>query len=121
VLTFPFPQVRVHRVSSEDTQSGAVHAVCETAVRGPGPAGVRTGGGLIRAVRIDDDSMMVEINGVILDRADRKGEWWRVGGWPRLLTRNQAITALAVAEWLLSGRDSDSPLLAAWRGELADD
>lgn len=27
---------------------------------------------------------------------------WRVDGWPYLLTRNQAITALTLAEWLRS-------------------
>jgi hypothetical protein len=34
------------------------------------------------AVRINDDSMAVEINGVTLDRAERQGERWRVDGWP---------------------------------------
>ncbi len=73
------------------------------------------------AVRINDASMGVEINGVTLDRAEREGELWRVDGWPRPLTRNQAITALTLAEWLLSDRDPDSPHAAAWRSELADD
>jgi hypothetical protein len=42
------------------------------------------------------------------------------GGWlARLLTRNQAITALTLAEWLRSGMDPDSPHAAAWRAELA--
>lgn len=38
----------------------------------------------------------------------------------RLLTRNQAITALTLAEWLVSGMDPDSPHVAAWRADLAD-
>jgi hypothetical protein len=73
------------------------------------------------AVRINDDSMSVEINCVTLDKAERQGELWRVNGWPRLLTRNQAITALTLAEWLQSGKDPDSPHAAAWRTELAND
>jgi hypothetical protein len=68
------------------------------------------------AVRIDDDSMVVKINAATLDRAEREGELWLVDGWPRLLTRNQAITALTLAEWLLSGRDPDSQHVAAWPG-----
>jgi hypothetical protein len=73
------------------------------------------------AVRINNDSMAVKINGATLDRAERQGALWRVDGWPRLLTRNQAITALTLAEWILSGNDPDSPHAAAWRAELADD
>lgn len=72
-------------------------------------------------VRINDDSMAVVIDGVTRDRAERQGDLWRVDGWPRLLTRNQAITALTLAEWLRSGRGPDSPHAAAWRAELADD
>jgi hypothetical protein len=72
-------------------------------------------------IRINDDSMTVEINGVTLDRAERQGDLWRVEGRPRLLTRNQAITALTLAEWLHSGKDPDSPHAVAWRAELADD
>lgn len=34
------------------------------------------------AVRINDDSMAVVINGVTLDTAERQGELWRVTGWP---------------------------------------
>ena len=71
------------------------------------------------ALHINDDSMSVEINGATIDAAVRLDNLWRVTGWPRLLTGNEAITALTLAERLLSGRRADAPCVAAWRKELA--
>ena len=71
------------------------------------------------SVHINDDSMSVDINGATVKAVFRLGGLWRVAGWPRLLTRNEAITALTLAEWLLSGRSADAPCVAAWREELA--
>jgi hypothetical protein len=42
-----------------------------------------------------------------------------VTGWPRLLTRNEAITALVLAERLLAGYGDDDPFVAGWREELS--
>jgi hypothetical protein len=73
------------------------------------------------ALRIDDDYMSLELNGTkTAHAAVRVGLLWRVTGWPRLLDRNEAITALTLAEWLLSGRSTDSPCVRAWREELGD-
>jgi hypothetical protein len=71
------------------------------------------------ALHIKDDSMSVEINGATVKAAVRLENLWRVTGWPRLLTRNEAITALTLAERLLSGGNADAPCVAAWREELA--
>jgi hypothetical protein len=71
------------------------------------------------ALHISDKSMSLEINGATVNAAVRLGSLRRVTGWPRLLNRNEAITALTLAEWLLSGRSADAPCVAAWREELA--
>jgi hypothetical protein len=60
------------------------------------------------AININDDSMSLEVNGATVNAAIRLGSLWRVTGWPRLLTRDEAITALALAERLLSGRSADA-------------
>jgi hypothetical protein len=52
-------------------------------------------------VHITDDSMSLEIGGATVNAAVRLDNLWRVTGWPRLLSRNEAITALTLAEWLL--------------------
>jgi hypothetical protein len=72
------------------------------------------------ALHIDDDHMSLKLDGAEARAAVRIGALWRVTGWPRLPNRNEAITALTLAEWLLSGRDAHSPGAAAWREELND-
>jgi hypothetical protein len=71
------------------------------------------------ALHINDDSMSVEINGAAVKAAVRLDNLWRVTGWPRLLTRNEAITALVLAERLLAGYGGDDPFVAGWREELS--
>ncbi len=71
------------------------------------------------ALHINDDSMSLEINGVAVKAAVRLDSLWRVTGWPRLLTRNGAITALVLAERLLAGYGDDDPFVAGWREELS--
>ena len=71
------------------------------------------------SVHINDDSMSVDINGATVKAVFRLGGLWRVAGWPRLLTRNEAITALTLAECHLSGRNTETPCVAAWREELS--
>ena len=71
------------------------------------------------ALHINDDSMSVEINGATVKGAVRLDNLWRGIGWPRLLTRNEAIVALTRAEWLLYGRSADAPCVVARREELA--
>jgi hypothetical protein len=64
------------------------------------------------ALHINDDSMSLEINGAAVKAAVRLDNLWRVTGWPRLLTRNEAITALVLAERLLAGYGDDDPFEA---------
>lgn len=71
------------------------------------------------AVRINDDSMTLEINGEVVSAAACVGGRWRVTGWSRLLTRNEAITALVLAERLAAGYGDDDPFVIGWREELA--
>jgi hypothetical protein len=71
------------------------------------------------AVRINDDSMSTEINGEVVGAAACAGSMWRVTRWPRLLTRNEAITPLVVAERLAAGYGDGDPFVIGWREELA--
>ena len=72
------------------------------------------------SIKINDDSMSLEINGADITAAVRLDHMWRVTGWPRLLTRNEAITALTLA----SGPDHPAcPVHGGWPplgGEHAD-
>ena len=71
------------------------------------------------AIQIDDDFMILEIDGTIVAEAKRRaGVGWEVTCRPRLFDRNHAIAALTVIEVLESGRHSDDPLVLALRGEL---
>lgn len=70
------------------------------------------------ALHVDDDYMTLELDGTRTHAAVRVGSLWRVTGRSRLLDRNEAITALVLAEWLLSGHSADAPCAVAWREEL---
>jgi len=71
------------------------------------------------AIKIDDELMTLEIDGNVIAVAERRtGGWWEVTRWPRFFDRNQAITALTVAELLENGYRSDDPLVLALREEL---
>lgn len=70
-------------------------------------------------IKINDDSMYLEIDGIVIATAmERTDGWWEVSSWPRFFDRNQAITALTVTELLHGGRDGDDPLVRALREEL---
>lgn len=70
-------------------------------------------------IKIEDDLMSLEVDGTVVATArTRPGGWWEVSYWPRFFDRNQAITALTIAELLESGRDSNDPLVRALREEL---
>jgi len=71
------------------------------------------------AIKINDDCMMLEINGEVISQAQwRSGGWWEVDYWPRSFDRNQAITALTVTELLATGHGDDDPLVVALREEV---
>jgi len=70
-------------------------------------------------IKITDDSMCLEVDGVVIATARKRADcWWEVSHWPRFFDRNQAITALTVTELLESGRDSNDPVVMALREEL---
>jgi hypothetical protein len=70
------------------------------------------------SIKINEDFMSLEINGAEV-AAVRLDHLWRVTGWPRLLSRNEAITALTLAERLGNGYGDDDPFVAGWREELS--
>jgi hypothetical protein len=71
------------------------------------------------SIHISDHHMHLEINRQIIATAVEDGQgWWRVTHWPRLLRRNQAITALTVTELLATGYGSTDPVVTALRAEL---
>ena len=78
------------------------------------------------STNINDDCMSLEIDGRVIATAkfrehaaaDGHGTWI-VSSYPgRLFTRNQAITAMLLAERLAVGYGEDDPFVVGWRGEL---
>ena len=78
------------------------------------------------AARIEDEFMTAEYDGRVIATArysaraaaDAQGAWF-VSGLPRrLFTRNQAITAMLLAERLAAGYGDDDLFLIGWREEL---
>jgi hypothetical protein len=79
------------------------------------------------SIHIAEEFMSVEIDGRVVATArfsrhaaaDGRGAWI-VSSEPgrRLFSRNQAITALTVAELLSAGSAEGDPLVTALRGEL---
>jgi hypothetical protein len=76
--------------------------------------------------RIDDNFMTAEYDGRVIATAryyahaaaDGQGAWV-VSGFPRrLFTRNQAITAMVLAERLAAGYGDDDLFVIGWREEL---
>jgi hypothetical protein len=78
------------------------------------------------SLRIDNESMSLEVNGRVIATArfaphaaaDGHGAWIVSDRSARLLTRNQAITALTVTELLAIGHRPDHPLVLAFEEEL---
>jgi hypothetical protein len=78
------------------------------------------------AARIDDDFMTAEHGGRVIatarcckDALDNGRGVWAVSGRPgRFFTRNQAITAMVLAERLAAGYGDGDPFVIGWREEL---
>jgi hypothetical protein len=78
------------------------------------------------AARIDDEYMTAEHDGRVIATARYSAHAtadgqraWMVSGLPRrLFTRNQAITAMVLAERLAAGYGDDDPFIIGWREEL---
>ena len=78
------------------------------------------------AARIDDDIMTAEFGGRLIAiarysshaAADGQGAWIMSDYPGRLFTRNQAITAMVLAERLAAGYGDDDLFVIGWREEL---
>jgi hypothetical protein len=70
-------------------------------------------------ITIEDYSMTAQFNGAVIASAIWVGgDEWTFDAWPRYFTRNQAITALTIAERLAAGYGHDDPVVVAWCEEL---
>jgi hypothetical protein len=71
------------------------------------------------AININDNFMSLEIDGKVIATAARvSGGEWVASTWPRYFDRNQAITALTLAERLATGYGEEDAHVIAWREEL---
>ena len=78
------------------------------------------------STKINDDSMALEIDGRLIAIANFsehaaahcRGAWIVSSHPGRLFTRNQAITAMVLAERLAAGYGDDDPFVLGWREEL---
>ena len=78
------------------------------------------------AIRIEDNFMTLEVDGAVVATArfskdaaaDGNGAWIVSTPSPRLFYRDQAITALTLAERLAAGFGDDDPFVKGWRKEL---
>ena len=77
-------------------------------------------------IEISDEYMIATVGGEVAATArwswhaaaDGKGAWIVSTHPARLFTRNQAITALTLAERLAVGYGDDDPFVVSWRKEL---
>ena len=78
------------------------------------------------AEQINDEYMTAEWDGRVVataryrrDAVDDGRGVWAISGWPgRVFTRNQAITAMVLAERLAAGYGDDDLFVVGWREEL---
>ncbi|HUK67272.1 MAG TPA: hypothetical protein VLW50_00700 [Streptosporangiaceae bacterium] len=68
------------------------------------------------ACTISEDSITMEFDGAPATVAVCLDDLWQITWWPRLLTRDEAITALTLAEQLLAADGGNS--FVATREEL---
>ena len=77
-------------------------------------------------IEFSDETMVLAVDGEIVATArfnqhraaDGNGAWVVSTHPARLFTRNQAITALVLAERLAAGHDDNDPFVIGWREEL---
>ncbi|GAA4375693.1 hypothetical protein GCM10023088_33490 [Actinomadura verrucosospora] len=72
------------------------------------------------SLRITEDTMTAVVNGEVIATGTRTDCGWHVTSWPRPLDRNAAITALMLAERLIT-HGNDDPCAREWRRELGRD
>jgi hypothetical protein len=71
------------------------------------------------ALRITENTMVTDLNGEIIATATRAPDGWHVTTWPRPLDRNSAITAMSLAERVITHGEDDLCVME-WRRELAN-
>ncbi|MFD0851168.1 hypothetical protein ACFQ07_02995 [Actinomadura adrarensis] len=71
-------------------------------------------------IEIKEAQMTATHQGVVIAKAVRVDGAWHATTWPRPLTRNEAITALAIAE-LEAANGPHDPVAASLREELPCD
>ncbi|GGQ39101.1 hypothetical protein BKA00_003164 [Actinomadura coerulea] len=69
------------------------------------------------SLRITEDTMAAVVNGEAIVTGTRSECGWHVTTWPRPLDRNAAITALMLAERLIT-HGEDDPCAREWLREL---
>ena len=70
-------------------------------------------------LRITDTRIVLEVGGMAIGDATARADGrWDVSTWPVLLDRNQALTALKIAELLAHGHCAHHPLVVTLRAEL---
>jgi hypothetical protein len=69
------------------------------------------------ALEITETTMTATTNGKVIATGTRSDCGWHVATWPRPLDRNAAITALMLAERLVT-HGEDDPCAIEWRREL---
>jgi hypothetical protein len=70
------------------------------------------------ALEITETTMTATIKGEVIATGTRMADVWHVTTWPRPLDRNAAITALSLAERVVT-HGEDDPCVMEWRRELA--
>jgi hypothetical protein len=71
------------------------------------------------ALVITETTMTATHNGKVIATATRTADHWQVTTWPHPLPRNDAITAMTLAELTLTHGETH-PCVIALREELAD-
>ncbi|HUY48829.1 MAG TPA: hypothetical protein VMV92_24455 [Streptosporangiaceae bacterium] len=71
------------------------------------------------AIIIEEYFMRAEFNGSVIATAScASGDRWTIDADARRFTRNQAITAMVLADYFAEGYGDDDPFVIGWREEL---
>src|SRR5690606_41413553 len=76
------------------------------------------GGEVSMALEITETTMTATVNNEVIATATRTGDAWQVSTWPRPLDRSSDITALSLAERVIT-HGEDDPCVMECRRELA--
>jgi len=74
------------------------------------------------AIEINDHTMQLRIDGAVVAFARQATDGrWEINDRRGRFNRNQAITAMVLAERLATGYGDDDPFVIGWREELTAD